>query len=356
MKVHHSYHVQEPTKPSTDSAVYAKSHLSVPLSSIRDVHAKVQNLGNQGEYYKKYEHDEVPVKDSSSDNSSYLTPKNKGSLTNSELEKLEKRIFENVSDDLHTEDCCLSSLESNIKFFKSTVENIFNNFYTSMRDFEHYKNRFNEILVRSKDGSLDGMEDFITDMFDHIICSENLPACDVKQRSKDTPAFELEVKASSSSRDTYTVESNISTPFEAYKNDNYLIDSIDDSSAKEKSYNVQETKSVFLFRENPCVQINNDKNLISEKHREPIKTITCCIASADNMQKIAEKKLELERYVRWQDHNIPERDIPVRVSYAKKNIYLNEDFGCTDNGNNSKSLISKFCSSLCKKIRKIYFD
>ncbi|KOB76925.1 Uncharacterized protein OBRU01_04888 [Operophtera brumata] len=323
--------------------------MNVALSKIRNEHAKVHQNLSQGEYYKKYEYDEVPVKDCSTESSSFLTPKNKGSLTNSDLEKLENRIFKNVSEELQTEDSRLTILESNIKFFKTTVERIFDSFYANMKDFEYYKSRFNDIIARSRDGSLDDMENFIADMFEHIMSSET-SACNITSEQK--------VDEAASSANTDKADLNKSTSaFEAYKNENYLTDSTDeDTSAKETSSKVQEILSIILLGGNPCVQIKmNDQNQISEKDiRGAREKFINCVASADDI-KMAAKKMELERHVTRQDHNGPDRDIPVRVSYARQNIYLNEDFAHQDDGDNSKSLISKICM-LCKKFRKNYFS
>lgn len=363
MTIRHSSHCQESNKSSTNSSTFSKSDLNFASSINRNECLKTpKSLGSQGEYYKRYEHDEVPVKDSSTDHSNSNTNNNKKSLTNSELEKLEARIFKNVSQELQTDDGSLSSLESNIKIFKTTVEKIFDNFYTSMRDFEHYKSRFHAILDRSKDGSIDDMEDFIRDIFDHIMSSENSASNisrQISQKSAETTTLEPRDKDTFSSIGSTYTEPNLSTGvLEAYRNDHYLTDStIDENAPRGKGLQVEEILNIFLLGGNPCVQIKmNDRKLLSEINiQKPSEVRASAIASADDIKTRAAKRLEVERYVKQQDHNIPERNIPIKISYAKKNIYLNEDFARNENSEPSKSLISKICNILCKKFRKSTF-
>lgn len=403
----------EASKHAEHAKNLCKSELSVLVPKLQmnnscncdiDVHSSFEG---HGEYYKKYEHDELPVKDSNLKNVSYIRDR---PLTNSDLDKLESKIFKNMSQDLRTDDNSKSSLESNIKFFKTTVLEIFDNFYASMRDFEIYKKRFNKILEKNKEDAVADMEDFIKDMIQHIMSSETLVSSEGKKTndlaalsvgdkeimsiegrkydqtlaslgdediSNDTDFEKSNDLASLSLRDkqtnvsTFDDESSCftnnspleilpSVVVEAYKNDNYFTDSTsDDKSAKAKTpSNKDEIFNIFLLSGSPCVQIKiNDRNLLSEINiKKPGKDPNRGkhVASAENMQRLAAKKMELERYVNVeQDHdsNIPDREIPVKVSYAKKNIYLNEDF--SQERDTEKSFIAKLCNFLCKKFRKI---
>ncbi|KAJ8735886.1 hypothetical protein PYW07_007506 [Mythimna separata] len=416
LRPRHSYSMQA-SKHSAHAKNYCKSDMSIAqkqqMNDIRqrdvDVHSSFEG---HGEYYKKYEHDEVPVKDSNLINVAKI--RDKGSLTNSELDQLEYKIFKNMSQELQTDDDnSRSSLESNIKFFKTTVLEIFDNFYASMRDFELYKRRFNEILEKNKEDAVGDMEDFIKDMIQHIMSSETLICSDGKTANdfaalsvKDKEIFSSEGKksdehdasesledkdisnetdggkstdlASVSFRDKQTNVShfddessyetnnsaaeNIHSVIEAYRNDHYLTDStLDDIPPKAKTDktppNKDEIFNIFLLSGNPCVQIKiNDRNLLSEINiKEPVVEPDSGkhVASAENMQRLAAKKMELEKYVNVEqehDSNMPDREIPVKVSYAKKNIYLNEDF--SQERDTEKSFITKLCNFLCKKFRK----
>ncbi|XP_075977207.1 uncharacterized protein LOC142977285 [Anticarsia gemmatalis] len=346
----------------------------------------VQHLNKSlGEYYKKYEHDEVPVKESTLN--AFATIQDRGSLTNSELDKLEMKIFRNISQELQTEHSSLSSLESNIKFFKTTVQEIFDNFYASMRDFELYKKRFHEILSKNQEDAVADMEDFIKDMIQHIMSSESSISHDSKRsydsKSSDTYKNGSDVTSYDiKDNDTYVKKTsylcnhdNPITPLsantisdagsrqpvvEAYKNVDYCTDSTGGESKLRKSNNIGPSKeeifNIYLLSGNPYVQIKmNDRNLLSEINiKEPCKTIGDgkYVASAENMRRVAAKKMELEKYVEQERENDdgPDREIPVKVSYAKKNIYLNEDF--TQEHECEKSFISKICNYLCKKFRK----
>ena len=420
LRPRHSLSVQAP-KYSGHAKNFCKSEVNVGspkehanMNNFRKCDFSVlSSVKGLGEYYKKYEHDEVPVKDSNLEEVSCI--RDKGSLTNSELDKLESKIFKNMSQDLQTnDDNSKSSLESNIKFFKTTVLEIFDNFYASMRDFELYKRRFNEILEKNKEDAVADMEDFIKDMIQHIMSSETLISSEgrktttdyaslsckddintsckddintsckddtntsFKDGSKDTDAEgdgdggKSTDLASLSFRDKQTNVSNfdeessyatnnstaenLHSVIEAYKNDHYLTDStLDDNSPKAKTASKDEILNIFLLSGNPCVQIKiNERNLLSEINiKEPVKGPDRGkhVASAENMERLAAKKMELEKYVeQGQDFNVPDREIPVKVSYAKKNIYLNEDF--SQERDTDKSFITKLCNFLCRKFRK----
>lgn len=335
------------------------------LNSIRkrDTHPK-NSLRSLGEYYKKYEHDELPVKDSNQQE--FTTVGDKGSLTNSELDKLEMKIFKNMSQELQTDDNSISSLESNIKFFKTTVQEIFDNFYASMRDFELYKKRFQEILAKNKEEAVGDMEEFIKDMIHHIMSSESCISNDPKKsddislKDKETNMSHIDDQSSLISN-TNSAAENLHSVIEAYKNDNYLTDSTFDEKAlkAKRPSRKEEIFNIYLLSGSPCVQIKmNDRNLLSEINiKEPCinESEGKHVASAENMESLAAKKIELEKYVEQQqdnNNNMPDREIPVKVSYAKKNIHLNEDF--SHDRECEKSLISKICNFLCKKFRKTW--
>uniref|UniRef100_A0A2A4JBM9 Uncharacterized protein n=1 Tax=Heliothis virescens TaxID=7102 RepID=A0A2A4JBM9_HELVI len=370
LRARHSYFISRGPNCTAHSENCCKSEVNVVLqkeyvlptcSKKHDIHDRT-SFRSLGEYYKKYEHDEVPVKDSNHEDP---TVGDKGSLTNSELDKLEMKIFKNMSQELQTDDNSMTSLDSNIKFFRTTVQEIFDNFYASMRDFEIYKKRFNEILAKNKEDALADMEEFIKDMIQHIMSSDTLVSNESK-KSNDFATISFKDKEThisnfddSSSFDTTTISTgeNLHSVVEAYKNDNYLTDTtFDDNSSKSKGRsNKEEIFNIYLLSGNPCVQIKmNERNLLSEINiKEPIQSPPegKPVASAENIERLAAKKLELKKYVeQLQDYNAPDIEIPVKVSYAKKNIHLNEDF--SHDRDNDKSFMSKLCNFLCRKFRK----
>lgn len=304
----------------------------------------------RGEYYKRYDHDEIPVKDFN--DTSNMGDNEKNSITTSELEKLETKVFSNISQELQTDESSKSSLETNIKFFKTTVQEIFDNFYNSMRDYEQYKKRFQEILAKSQEESLAEMEDFIKDMIQHIMSSETSFA-----NTSDVEGVEIKDKETNVSHISESINSQSTNErlIEAYRNDNYLTDSTLDD-IKNKRVDTEETLNIFLLGGNPCLEIKmNGRNLLSEiniKHRTHAEGH---VASADNLKMLAAKKLEMEKYLKRQlDNQMSDREIPVKSSFAKKNIHLNEDFVCNES-NGTKSFMSKLCHFLCKKFRKNSF-
>ncbi|CAH1639977.1 unnamed protein product [Spodoptera littoralis] len=374
LRTRHSFYISKGSKDSAHKEPLCKSEVNVPQEIIvrpngsRETHVTFSSLG---EYYKKYEHDEVPVKDSSYEEVT-TTVRNK-SLTNSELDKLEIKIYRNISQELQTDDNSVGSLESNIKFFRTTVQEIFDNFYANMRDFEIYKKRFNEILAKNKEDAVADMEEFIKDMIQHIMSSETVTSTETKKSNDIPPPLPLppppmtlrdkETNVSSfddtSSNDmTVSTTENLQSVIESYKNDNYLTDStFDDNTSKAKALPTkEEIFNIYLLSGSPCVEIKmNDRNLLSEINiKEPLKMLNegKHVASADNMERLKAKKMELEKYVEHtaQDPNVPDREIPVKVSYAKKNIHLNEDF--SHDRDTEKSFITKLCNFLCRKFRK----
>ncbi|KAF9816683.1 hypothetical protein SFRURICE_018563 [Spodoptera frugiperda] len=369
LRTRHSFYISKGPKDSAYKESICKSEVNVPQefivrpNSSGETHVTFSSLG---EYYKKYEHDEVPVKDSSLEEVT-ATVRHK-SLTNSELDKLEIKIYRNISQELQTDDNSVGSLESNIKFFRTTVQEIFDNFYANMRDFEIYKKRFNEILAKNKEDAVADMEEFIKDMIQHIMSSETVIPTEAKKSNEIPPpppsmAFrDKETNVSSfddgSSNDmTVSTNENLQSVIESYKNDNYLTDStFDENSKKEPPPTKEEIFNIYLLTGNPCVEIKmNDRNLLSEINiKEPLKMKNegKHVASADNMERLKAKKMELEKYVerQAQEANVPDREIPVKVSYAKKNIHLNEDF--SHDRDTEKSFIAKLCNFLCRKFRK----
>ncbi|CAH0695536.1 unnamed protein product [Spodoptera exigua] len=372
LRTRHSFYISKGPKdshrePLCKSEVNVPQEYSVRPNSSRETHITFSSLG---EYYKKYEHDEVPVKDSSYEE--VATERHK-SLTNSELDKLEIKIYKNISQELQTDDNSVGSLESNIKFFRTTVQEIFDNFYANMRDFEIYKKRFNEILSKNKEDAVADMEEFIKDMIQHIMSSETVIPTEIKKKNNSPPSppplppsmsyRDKETNVSSlddgSTNDTTgSTNENLQTVIEAYKNDNYLTDStFDENSSKAKPPpNKEEIFNIYLLSGNPCVEIKmNERNLLSEINiKEPVKVPNegKHVASADDMERLKAKKMELEKYVerQGQDLNVPDREIPVKVSYAKKNIHLNEDF--SHERDCEKSFIAKLCNFLCRRFRK----
>ncbi|KAJ0182249.1 hypothetical protein K1T71_001618 [Dendrolimus kikuchii] len=356
LRARHSYCIQQSSKHSSHSNNHRSdtnlisNETNTPSSSRYYVDSNVSfSDKGHGEYYKRYEHDAIPVKDSNNTND--IGDNEKNSITNSALDKLEKKVFSNISQELQTKDSSKSSLESNIKFFKTTVQEIFNNFYNSMRDYEQYKKRFQEILAKSQEESLAEMEDFIKDMIQHIMSSETSIA-----NTSDIEGVEVkdkETNVSHVSDSTYTQSTN-DRLVEAYKNDNYLTDSTLDD-VRNKPVDTEEIFNIFLLGEAPCLQIKmNGRNLLSEINIKDQKHFENNAASAENLKMLAAKRLELEKYLKRQhDNQMPDREIPVKSSFAKKNIYLNEDFvhECSD----AKSFMAKLCNFLCKKFRKNSF-
>lgn len=315
------------------------------------------------EYYKKYEHDEVPVKDDSSFNDHSFSEDNdiisgdkKDSITNSDLDKLEMKILSKMSQELQTDDDDVNSLESNIKLFRTTVQQIFDNFYSNMQDFELYKKRFNEILEKNKEDSFPEMEEFIKDMIQSIGSSKSF----ISNKQLEAPSRrEIENSdckinvADTKDRDATKC---LNSTVETFVNDNYLTDStLDDGSSKFNSDAItEETYNIYLLG-TPSLEIkmtNRDMHSeikIRDKHLGAIENQ---LASAENIKKIAAKKLQIQNYAMLRhEPTSKDKDIPVKIASAKKNIHLNEDFTCEDK-EESKFFIFKICNYICRKFRK----
>ncbi|XP_063824657.1 uncharacterized protein LOC135074320 [Ostrinia nubilalis] len=367
LKTRHSFYGGETPRDSLHSGSSWKSDVNVPESApkCRKNTCRRSDFKNvdSAEYYKRYEHDEIPVKDDSNKVIISSRDSDQPSLTNSDLEKLENKIYKNISQELQTDDSSISSLESNIKFFKTTVQEIFDNFYTSMQDFELYKKRFEEILAKNREDSIADMEDFIKDMIHHIMSSDS---CLSSESRKWVEMTNLEIQdkvdschsSAASEKQTAKLLESLHSVVEAYKNENYLTDStFDDNPSKQtNSTKKEEIFNIYLLSGAPYVQIKmNERHLLSEINIKDVgrQETEYHVASAENLKKLAAKKLELEKYVRQQQESqAPDREIPVKISFAKKNIHLNEDFANDRDKDDNKSLMSKICSYICKKFRK----
>ncbi|XP_059045441.1 uncharacterized protein LOC131841193 [Achroia grisella] len=319
------------------------------------------------DYYKRYDHDEVPVKDYANLNENFandleIGDNDRASLTNSELERIEKKVYNNISQELQTNERSISTLESNIKLIRATVQEIFDNFNTNMRDFELYKKKFHEILAKNQAEQIGDMKEFLKDIIHHIMSSESSLSpennkLDIKNQGNcndGTGEIILTSKKNGS------LLESLHSVVEAYKNENYLTDStLDENSSKIKTCTKKEIFNIYLLSGMPFVQIKmNDRNLLSEINiKDPTATLENSdshIASAENLKRLAAKKIELEQYVK-QQQDLPEREIPVKVSFAKNNIHMNEDFTHDKDLEDNKSFMAKICSYICKKFRKNSF-
>lgn len=332
------------------------------LTGGRDVFLAISNnMRSPGEYYKRYEHDEIPVKESNLTNSD---SGNEGqeynevsSLTNAEAELLESTVLNSSSQKLDA-DNSFSSLESNVKFFRTTVQQIFDNFYSTMQDFELYKQKFQIILQKNRAESIAEMEDFIKDMIQHIMSSEsvNNVSCIT---SIGTELKDEQTVTGDSRSDTPTLSEaetdNVESIIEAYKNDNYLTDSIiDEKSIPTKS--TQDALNTYLLGQVPFLEIKvNERSQLSEINiKDSSNEVENQVASAGDLKKLAAKRKELDKYVKQvQDNKETDREIPVKISCPKKNIHLDEDFS-VEKEKTDKSFLVKICNYICKRFRKIH--
>ncbi|XP_053610044.1 uncharacterized protein LOC128675017 [Plodia interpunctella] len=328
----------------------------------------------QKEYYKRYEHDELPVKDNnvSKGKSSILkiTDNTNKSITNSDLDRLEQKLYKNLSQDLQIEHASATSLESNIKFFKSTIQEIFNTFQSNLRDYDVYKQKLNEILSRTQEESISDMENFIKDMIQNIISCEssfqslvtndNMVQVDNQVEVQDCETSTMQDDASKTdtldSLKTFdtSYDESVQLIVEAYKNDNYLTDSTFNENNSKKNHTIDNRVNVYLLSTTPCIIKMNDRSLLSEINiKKNSEGASSYVASTENIKKLAAKKIEIEQY-ELQPQNISDREIPVKVSFAKKNLCGSDDRVEQDKEveDCSKSFISKICNFLCKKLRR----
>ncbi|OWR43837.1 hypothetical protein KGM_206397 [Danaus plexippus plexippus] len=307
------------------------------------------------EYYKKYELDEIPVKDDCSFNDHSFsegydsgTGDNKDSITNSDLDKLELKIMTRMSQELLTDTSTVSSLDSNLKLFKTTVQQIFDNFHDSMCDFEDYKKRFNEIMQKNKGDSVTELEEFIGTML-HNIRSSEMSVTNNKTTERIDRNNEVICPEDYENNQEILTVNNSSTDingFEYRPNSNTASDS--------------GMLNTCLVSEFPCLEVRiTERNIISERNfREPFLNDIGNLASADNIKILAAKNIEIEKYTTEQDHyNVYDtkldRDIPVKNSCAMKDIHLNENFVNDKDKDENKFFMFKICSYICKKLRKM---
>lgn len=332
------------------------------LTGGHDVFLAISNnMKSPGEYYKRYEHDEIPVKESNLTNSD---SGNEGqeyngvtSLSNTKVELLESTVLNSNSQKLDA-DNSYSSLESNVKFFRTTVQQIFDNFYSTMQDFELYKQKFQLILQKNRAESIAEMEEFIKDMIQHIMSSDSVSnisrftniATEVKDEQTVTGDSQS-VTPTLSEAETDNMESII----EAYKNDNYLTDSIaDEKSIPTKS--TQDALNIYLLGQVPFLEIKmNERSQLSEINiKDSNNDVENQVASAEDLKKLAAKRKELDKYVKQiQDNKETDREIPVKISSPKKNIHLDEDFS-VDREKTDKSFLVKICNYICRRFRKTH--
>ncbi|CAH2233213.1 uncharacterized protein LOC120631749 [Pararge aegeria] len=358
----------------TSSHVVCKSDANVYYTSRTETdsytRSKDKSSGSNCEYYKNYEHDEMPVKDDTSFNDHSFSEDNemrsgdhKDSITNSDLDKLELKLLSKMSRELQTDDD-VSSLDSNIKLFKTTVQEIFDNFYNNMQDFELYKKKFNEILTKNKGDSFSEMEDFIRDMIQSIgsskslISDKNIAIAHKNVDMSDKMSKENKINVNNMG---LKVSKKMNSTLETFLNENYLTDSTFEDHGSKCKPGTKAGDTTFNFDRSSyttCTEVKMpNRDMLSEINirEKNIGMAENQAASADNIQKLAAKKLQIENYVKLQqDCRTKDRDrnIPVKIASVKKNIHLDEDFIHEAKEEETKFFIFRICNYICKKFRK----
>ncbi|CAK1540337.1 unnamed protein product [Leptosia nina] len=343
VRTRHSSYTNSCPSASVDTRTFSKSDVNVtlPFNSQNALKSDIFLIKDScEEYYKRYEYDEMPVKEHSSNDNSYkedrMSGDTKDSITNSDLDNLETKVFEKKSPELQTDGMSSEGLDSNIKLFRSTVREIFDKFYSSMKDYEIYKKKYNEILTRNDDSIVE-MEDFIKNMIQNILSTS-----------------ETEVNRDYILENDLTSKDSIAV--ETYKNENYSTESAEDSSNNRGNSKKEETLNIYLFSVSPYVAIKmNNRSQLSEINirDSSVDGLEGQLASAENIKKIAAKKRQLEKYITQHHAQSHDRTIPVKISNPKKDISLNEDFIFESQEN--RSFMSKICNYLCKRFRKSTF-
>ncbi|XP_063395520.1 uncharacterized protein LOC134680335 [Cydia fagiglandana] len=298
------------------------------------------------EYYKRYDYDIMPVKDTLTSKTSTDSRLDRISLTESYLNNIERNISEELQTDTST-----NTLDSNTKFFKVTVEEIFSKFYANMHDFELYKKKFHDILSKEQGECVEEMEDFIKDIIRHIMSSESN---DLKaEYSKDGVSDNSEIE-------------DMQSVMEAFKNENYdaMGSGSDEKGSENKQeykcrVNTSETLNIYLMSKNPYLKIkmnNNNSHLseiqIMERSNSHKQGASKVVASADDINMLSAKKMELALLETVNDGpEFADREIPVKISFAKKNMHSDDQTHC-ESSRSEKSFLGSLCSYLCKKLRK----
>lgn len=351
-KLHSSIMISN-TQKNNFTPSYDVRRSDITLLDLGSEHNKIKNNRvNDSVEYELQNNEQCLAK---GDSENLLTP---SSLSNSG--KRLHYILKNKSQELQTDDSSNASLESNIKFFKTAVQEIFDNFYNCMNDFELYKKRYYEILSKTREDSIAEMEEFIKDMIQHIISNESMSS-DAKKVASDLDS------------DMTKIYSNAKVTTESYFLDTN-IDLVKEDCAIGIPVGIETNNMKFDdVHEEFTVKCNNAKLFVTntnlnERHLHSdlnFKTIVNYkvdskkekqVASAENFVRIAEKRLQLQEYYldKNNDTESSDRDIPVKNSCGMNNIHLKEkEANDNKNENGSFNIIYRFCNYLCKRFRKI---
>ncbi|XP_045446412.1 uncharacterized protein LOC123654554 [Melitaea cinxia] len=310
-------------------------------------------------------HDEIPVKDGSTNHLVHNKIHDSGrgdikkSNTENPFDEIEMTILMKISQELQTDNNSSSSLDSNIKLFKTTVNQILDNFYSNMQDFEVYRKKFNEILEKNKGDSVVEMEDFIKEMIQHIGSSESSVSGSKFTEGKDVDENSF-ICQTNADLNKERLPNSLNSTIEAFRNENYLTDSTFGQNSSKFSTGDKKEHFLNIFLENGTryVEIKmNDRSIFSEINirGQCLERIKEPLASAENLKKLEAKKLELENHAKEQERSIKYREIPVKNSNGKNNIHLDENFRKGDKDGCQKFFIFRFCNYICRKIRKNAF-
>lgn len=241
-------------------------------------------------------------------------------------------ILKCKSQELQT-DSSFESFDSNVKIFKTTIQEIFDRFYTNMNDFEYYKQRFQEIVARNQEEDVDKMEDFIKDVIQNITSEKSVKENQLSNEESEDKNI-ISMNTSSETR-TYTINSLASSEFNPNCN-------------------------IYLLSNAPYVQIKmNNRHMLSEININSANSLSNCkteknVISTENFQKIAEKESELEKYASGDNlESKIDKEIPIKNTSARNNIFQDENESRRNNNNTENySIIYRLCKYFCKKLKK----
>lgn len=297
------------------------------------------------QYYKRYDHDEVPVKDSSG--------KLNIKLTDSKLNAIEKEALRDIDEPILPRSS--SNTDANLTIFKITVQEILSNFFTKMEDFEDYKRRFYELLNKDPRNSTAGMEEFIKDMIKHIVSQSTISNTSNKTVKK-TSAKDVKTDDMMMT-DTTTCMSSVRGEYNPNRESNFT------TLCDRNSLDSLDLFKLFISSNDAKEYARSEMLLNSSrpKNRQ--------VTSADDINKFLTEKLELEGFivqqmkspVDFKDTVIPMKNTSPKMDFniVKAESISQREFKQRDTNTNNvierdnrKSFLSKICGFFCRKLRR----
>ncbi|GBP51757.1 hypothetical protein EVAR_97034_1 [Eumeta japonica] len=237
------------------------------------------------------------------------------------------------------------SLDSDVKAFKDSVQELLENFFRSVKDFECYKQKYNEIIQKHQENSLTEMEQFVKELLYHVMLGAELTEQSGKEIFLSSGSDQLRPSNESINVENYLLD-NISVQHDI-NNSSVLYEKISSIWRKSSLFTTDDFSNLNLCCQSKVREMNvlSATDVVTSKGLDAVKRKRA--TSLDNMKRVA--SVTSQDTVEIDSADIP---IPIKISHAKKDIRIDNECDCRESSENTKSFLAKVCGYICRIFRK----